>query len=236
MLKNVDSQIIQKFQFKNDDVFSMLETENHREIEENIRYRTYKAGKNIFIEGSYPSGIFFVKEGKVKKYKTYNEGREQIIYICTKGDLFGYSSLLSGETYADSSAALEDSIIGYLPKDIFMEILSRSSALALALLKNLSHEFGVMVNNVVTYAHRTVRERVALSLILLNHKFKSDTSENSVTEIILPREDLANMVGTAVETLTRLLRQFKDENLIEIKGRKIILLNKAQLIKIANLY
>jgi len=236
MTKKAEDQVVQKFQFHSDSVFSGLAEEDQMEIDENIRYRKYKAGKNVFVEGAYPSGIFYVKEGKIKKYKSYSEGKDQIIYICTKGEFFGYSALLSGEPYTDSSAALEDSTVGYIPKEVFMKILNRSTVLSLALLKNLSHEFGVMVNNVVTYAHRTVRERVALSLILLNHKFKTDAQETEITEIVLPREDLANMVGTAVETLTRLLRQFKEEGLIEIKGRKIILLNEAQLIKIADQY
>ncbi|OFX43192.1 MAG: hypothetical protein A2W97_08255 [Bacteroidetes bacterium GWE2_40_63] len=235
-MKSTEEQIVKKFQFYSDSVLSGLAEEDRNEIEENIRYRKYKAGKNIFIEGAYPSGIFYVKEGKIKKYKSYSEGKEQIIYICTKGEFFGYSAMLSEEPYGDSSAALEDSTVGYIPKEVFMKILNRSSILSLTLLKNLSHEFGVMVNNVVTYAHRTVRERVALSLILLNHKFKTDASQDCCVEIVLPREDLANMVGTAVETLTRLLRQFKEEELIEIKGRKIILKNEKQLIKIADLY
>ncbi|MFA6400550.1 MAG: Crp/Fnr family transcriptional regulator [Salinivirgaceae bacterium] len=236
MVNNTEDNLIQKFQFHSNSVFSGLTEEDIQEIDENMRYRKYKTGKNIFVEGAYPSGIFYVKEGKIKKYKSYSEGKEQIIYICTHGEFFGYSALLSGEPYADSSAALEDSTIGYLPKDVFIKILNRSTVLSLTLLKNLSHEFGVMINNVVTYAHRTVRERVALSLILLNHKYKTDTPNETATEIVLPREDLANMVGTAVETLTRLLRQFKEEGLIEIKGRKIILLNEPQLLKIADQY
>lgn len=235
-MKNTDEQIISKFKFNSEFVLSNLPDEDLKEIEDNIRYRKYKRNKNIFIEGNYPSGIFYVKEGKIKKYKNYNEGKEQIIYICTKGEFFGYSALLSEEQYTDSSAALEDSTVGYIPKEIFLKILNRSPILSLTLLKNLSHEFGVMVNNVVTYAHRTARERVALSLILLNDKFKDDSEGKEFVEIVLPREDMANMVGTALETLTRLLYDFKDEQLIEIIGRKIIIKDENRLIKTANLF
>ncbi|HCC29995.1 MAG TPA: Crp/Fnr family transcriptional regulator, partial [Marinilabiliales bacterium] len=91
-MKSTEEQIVKKFQFYSDSVLSGLAEEDRNEIEENIRYRKYKAGKNIFIEGAYPSGIFYVKEGKIKKYKSYSEGKEQIIYICTKGEFFGYSA------------------------------------------------------------------------------------------------------------------------------------------------
>jgi len=102
------------------------------------------------------------------------------------------------------------------------------------MMKNLSHEFGVLVNFIATFTQKTVRERVALTLLILQEKFKYDLNENNEIQIILTRADFANIVGTAVATLVRLLHDFKEENLIRTQGRKIIINNKQGLLEIAD--
>jgi len=103
------------------------------------------------------------------------------------------------------------------------------------LLSSLSHEFSVMANSVTVFARMTVRERLALILLLLTAKFKKSAASGMV-EIILSREDLANMVGTATETLVRLLQEFKKEGTIELNAKKIIVLKPKELIVISKFY
>jgi CRP-like cAMP-binding protein len=100
----------------------------------------------------------------------------------------------------------------------------------------MSHEFGVLVNSITIFAQRTVRERLALSLLILRDKYRNEEQDGKPVELTLSRDDLAKMVGTARETLTRLLHEFKGESLIEISGRKIILKNPLDISKIANLH
>lgn len=227
---------INKFHFRSDSVLDGLPKADLDFLTSKMIRTKYRKGKTIFNEGSYPSGIFYIESGKIKKYKADRDGREQIIYICSSGELLGYPALLSEETYSDSATTLEDSTIAFIPKADFLQVLNQSSELATRLLKNLSHEFGVLENSIAAFAHKTVRERVALSLLILKEKFKDKTKENEPVEIILSREDFSNMVGTAVETLVRLLHDFKDEGLIETEGRKIRVLNAKALVKIANFY
>jgi CRP-like cAMP-binding protein len=190
----------------------------------------------IFSEGTYPSGIFYLEKGKVKKYKADRDGREHIIYICNSGELLGYPALLSEEPYSDSASALEDSILGFIPKDAFFKILEQSPALSTKLLKNLSHEFGVLENSIINFAHKSVRERLALSLLILKEKFRDKKNPDATVEITLSRKDLSNVTGTVVETLVRLLHDFKDEGLIETEGKKIRILDVKKLVKVANFY
>ncbi|UOU98172.1 helix-turn-helix domain-containing protein [Chryseobacterium daecheongense] len=103
------------------------------------------------------------------------------------------------------------------------------------LLKSLSHEFSVMANLMTVLSQRTVRERVALSLLILQKKYKSDISGDKVY-ITLSRADLANMVGTANETLARILHDFREDHLIVMEGRKIQLTDLERLTRIANIY
>jgi CRP-like cAMP-binding protein len=225
-----------KFQFKSSSVFRELPVEELAFLKSRMVERKYKRGQRIFVEGTFPSGIYYVKKGRIKKYKADRDGKEQIIYICNAEELLGYPALLSEEAYSDSAAALEDSVMAFIPKDDFLEVLSRSAVLSNKLLKNLSHEFGVLVSSIATFAHRSVRERLALSLLNLKEKYRIRGNEESPVEINLSRADLANTVGTAVETLVRLLHDFKEEGLIETSGRKIRILDAKRLVKVANFY
>ncbi len=225
-----------KYSFKSDSILKDLPQESTLLLEKNMTTHTYKKGDILFREGSHPTGIYFIKKGKAKKFTTDKEGIEQIFYVCRSGELLGYHSLICGERYTDSAAALEESVISFVPKDDFLNVVQTCSVLAQRLLKCMSHEFGVLVNGLSIYARKTVRERLAVSLLLLRDKYKKDGQTGKPVELNLSREDLAKMVGTARETLTRLLNDFEKEDLIIKAGRKLILKNPLMLSKIANLY
>lgn len=225
---------LDNFYFRSDTVIPGLPKEDLKFLESKMVKSKVKKGKTIFSEGSYPSGIFYLIKGRVKKYKSNSNGKEQIISICSHGEILGYPALLNNGPFPDSALTLEDSIIAFIHKDDFMKLLDQSPVLCSRLLKNLSHKFGVLENIIVAFAHKTVRERLALSLLILIEKFKEKGKEAKKTEIILSREDLSNFVGTAVETLVRLLKEFKEDGLIETEGKKIRVLNLKQVIKIAN--
>lgn len=225
-----------KYSFNSDSIFDDLPKEDLVLLGRNMVTHNYKKGEILFREGSYPTGIYYIKKGKVKKYKSDKDGREQIFYVCKSGELLGYHALLSEENYTDSSCTLEEATISFIPKDDFLQAVRSSALLSNRLLKCMSHEFGVLVNGITIFAQKTVRERLALSLLILRNKYKKEDQEGKPVELTLSREDLAKMVGTARETLTRLLHDFKEEDLIETHGRKIILKKPLVLSKIADLY
>ena len=230
----IPDSVAERFIFKSDSAFSNL-PENVKEVFlSQMIFKQFKKGQNIFTEGTYPAGIYFIKKGKVKKYKSLNGGKEQIIYVCSEGELLGYAAFLSEERYPDSAASLTDATIGFISKDKLLNLLDQYAELPRMLIKNLSHEFGVLVNFIATFTQKTVRERVALTLLILQEKFKDNVDENNEIQIVLTRADFANIVGTAVATLVRLLHEFKDENLIRTQGRKIIIKDKLQLLEIAD--
>ena len=226
--------VAERFIFNSNAAFANLPDLIKEEVLSQMIVKQFRKGQNIFTEGTYPAGIYFIKKGKVKKYKSLNGGREQIIYVCCEGELLGYAAFLSEEWYPDSAAALTEAIIGFISKDKLLRFLDQYDELSKMMMKNLSHEFGVLVNVIATNAQKTVRERVALTLLILYEKFKDNVNENNDVEIVLTRADFANIVGTAVATLVRLLHDFKEEQLIRTQGRKIVILNKYQLLEIAD--
>ncbi|MDR3024928.1 Crp/Fnr family transcriptional regulator [Chryseobacterium sp.] len=228
--------MISKFIFNNQYLFDELPEYDKNLLTGAMGTRNYRKNEPIFTDGTKPNGIYYLNEGKIKKYKVDNDGREQIIYIYSSGEFFGYSAILSNESYGDTTSTLENSVISFISKDSFLDILDQSSVLSRLLLKSLSHEFSVMANLIAVLSHRTVRERAALSLLILHDKYKSNNEPDEEVFISLSRIDLANMVGTARETLARIINDFKQEKLIRSEGRKIQIINFKQLIHIANFY
>lgn len=178
----------------------------------------YKKNQPLFIEGSYPRGVFCIKRGKIKVYSTGETGKEQIIRIAAKGDVVGFRALFSEEPYKLSAATLEESQISFINMTDFMQKVHSQPSILQSILRELSKESGERADFIKTMAQKTVRERLAIVFLVLDDIYKDEL-------INLSREDLANFVGTATETLIRLLRDFKDEGKIEIHGRKIELLD-----------
>lgn len=225
---------IEKWDFKSESVLADLPPDDLALLTAHKTEQLYKKGEIIFREGGYPAGIFYVAEGKVKKYKVDKEGKEQIIYVANTGELLGYHAVLSEDRYPDSSAALEESTITFIPKEDFLATLEHSDVLIRRLLKTLSHEFAVLANSLTLFAQKSVRERLALQLIVIREKYKSNFQPGMSVEINMSRDDLASLVGTARENVIRALTEFKNDGILETKGRTIIVHNVGKLIEIAN--
>ena len=225
---------IDKWDFKSESVLADLPLDELEQLTAHETEKLYKKSEIIFREGSFPAGIFYITDGKVKKYKLDKDGKEHIIYVADKGELLGYHALLSEDRYPDSAAALEESKIAFIPKDDFLQVLEQSDTLSKRLLKTLSHEFAVLSNSLSMFAQKSVRERLALQLIVMREKYKVNFQPGMPVEINMSRDDLASMVGTARENVVRLLTEFKDAGILTTKGRKIIVLDVKKLIKIAD--
>ena len=225
---------IEKWNFETGSILTGLPPEELQQLTANVSEEKYAKGQVIFREGAYPTGIFFLREGKVKKFKTDKQGKEHIIYVANSGEMIGYHALLAEERYPDAAATLEESLISFIPRQDFLSVLSTSKVLSQRLLKTLSHEFSVFVNSVASFAQRSVRERFAMQLILLREKYKKDFTPGMEVEIDISRDDLASLVGTARENIVRILKEFKEDEILETRGRKILIKNVDKLLKISN--
>ncbi|MEJ6589689.1 MAG: Crp/Fnr family transcriptional regulator [Crocinitomicaceae bacterium] len=188
----------------------------------------YKKGEILFSEGGIPRGVFYIHSGLIKIIKSGNEGKEQIIEIAKTGDLVGFRAMLSDKTYNVDGVMLEDTSVCYIQKSDFMQEINLNEQLRNTVIRVLSKELQDRADLLTTMAQKTVRQRSALALILLDDIYKGNP-------INLSRDDLANYVGTATETVIRLLREFKKDGLVGIQGRKITILEMNRLIEISKL-
>ncbi len=225
---------IDKWDFKSESILRDLPSADFEMLTKNKEEQVYKKGELIFKEGSYPSGIFYILHGKVKKFKVFKDGKEQIIYVANTGELIGYHAILSEDRFPDSAAALEETVIAFISKEDFLNTLQQSTILNFRLLKTLSHEFAVLANSITLLAQKSVRERLALQLIVMREKYKENFEPGMPVEINMSRDDLASLVGTARENVVRALTELKDDKIVKTIGRKIIVLDVNKLVKIAN--
>ena len=184
----------------------------------------YRKKQALFVEGTYPRGVYCINEGKVKIYKVGEEGKEQIIQIASAGDLVGFRAMLAEDVYKVSAVTLEDCNICFIPKEDFNLILDTNSILRKGILKEISKELANQVEFITNMAQKSVRQRLCVVLIILKEIYQEEP-------INLPREDLANYVGTATETLIRLLKELKDEGIIETETRKIFINDAKKLVR-----
>jgi CRP-like cAMP-binding protein len=222
-----------QFRLRTDQLFEGLTIEEQEYLRAAGVTHLYKKTEIIFREGGIPTGIFYVESGRVKKYRASANGTEQISYLCGKGELLGYHALLGEELYPDSAAAIEDSRITFIPKVNFLKVLRNSSVLSNTLLKALGKEFTLFINSITNLATKSARERLAITLLILDEKFHTEGGNGS--NISLSRTELANMVGTATETLVRLLQEFAKAGYIQKTEKAIRVIDRKGLVREANL-
>lgn len=195
----------------------------------------FKKGQLIFSEGSRPRGLFCINTGKVKVYKMGDEGKDQILHLSKPGDILGYRAILSGDLYSCSASALEDSSVCFIPQSLFRSLVEKNVNLSLQIIKLLSTELKSAEKHITDIAQKPVRERVAEVLLLLKETFGM-SADGKTINAILTREEIANIAGTATESCIRILSELKNDKIIELKGKNIILLNLPMLVKTANVY
>lgn len=218
---------------RNESVFKDLCHEDLATLSFKKTCNIYKKGQVIFYEGNRPAGLYCLNQGKVKIFKLGKIGKEQIVRLAKPGDVLGYRALLGEEVYSASAEALEDSTICFLDKKNFYEVLKHDQNMPVRMMQLLCHELGEAENFIQSLAQKPVRERLAEVILILKRKYGTDAADVNVLSVSLTREDLANLVGTATETVIRLLSDFKDQQLISFEGRRLKIMNSEKLLQLS---
>ena len=226
--------LCEKCSLESGSIFRYLNTDEIEKINFEKDFRKYNRGDILYQEGNRISGFYCINSGIIKVFKTGLDGKEQIIRFARQGDIIAYRSVLSNEPACTSAKVIEDCQVCFIPSEILISFIKTNPLFSLELLKLACHELGEANSFITDIAQKTVRERLAEILLLLVNDFGID--EQQFLKISLTREELANIVGTATESVIRLLSEFKTDKLVELNGRKIRILNKKGLEKISNVY
>ena len=189
------------------------------ELTENREMRTYQKRDVIYHQGQNPLWLFFVVSGRIKVYQSNDVGKELITHIYGAGEFMGYLPLIAEKPYIDDASALEMTQLLLIPRDDFRQLLFSNKEISATLIRMLANQVSETEEQLLQLAYGSVREKVASVLVNLFDKYKNENT----ARISMLREDLANMAGTAKETVIRTLSDFKDEGRIHIDGNDIVI-------------
>jgi CRP-like cAMP-binding protein len=192
----------------------------------------FKKKEMIYMEGDEPNGIIFVVKGRIKTYKTNEDGKEFITGIHKEADFIGYIDLIENSEYRESAEAMDESEITIIPRQDFFSLLYSNRDVAAKFIKLLSNNLQETEDRLLNLAYNSVRKRVADALMTLQQRYGAARDANSGFSV--SREDLASMVGTATESVIRTLSDFKEEKLIDIREKSIFILNPDRLSRMKN--
>jgi len=216
-----DAKAVNDFINKAKESANLKLTSNERDVYD------YKKKHVLYSEGQRPKVVYFVISGKIKIYKTSFDGKELITGINGPGDFFGYTAILEETNYRDNAQTLEDSRLMLIPREDFLELITNDTRIARQFISIITKNILEKEENLLNLAYNSLRKKVAYGLSLLVEKYKEPGKEKIVVDI--SRENLAQTIGVATESLIRTLADFKGEGLIDIQTGKVILLNEKKL-------
>ncbi|HSA59143.1 MAG TPA: Crp/Fnr family transcriptional regulator [bacterium] len=193
-----------------------------------VQVTTIPKGQPIFHEGSRPTGLFFVIHGKAKVSKRGLWNHEQIVRLAGPGDLLTLRAVGGTPQLVVSATALEDTDVLSIDMDDFFNVIKTNVTFAFKMIELLARELDHAENRIRDLAQMSVRQRLA-DLLLNLHRIYHDGSEDGSIGVKLSREDLANCVGTATETVVRLLSEFREKRILAVDGRSIFILDRERL-------
>lgn len=194
----------------------------------------YQRGQVLFREGDHAAGLYSINSGHVKVTKVGGDGKEQIIRLARDGNILGYRGLLAGTGHAANAMALDEAEVCFIPKSVFFQLIEHNPGFALSLMKLMANELAETEERMLHLAYKPVRERLAEALLLLLRTYQQPA--DGPPGFTISREDLAALVGTVRETVSRFMAELKAEGVLSTKGSSITILDIKRLVEISTLY
>ncbi|RAW02386.1 response regulator [Pseudochryseolinea flava] len=199
---------------------------NLKDLAKDRKVKSFKKKSEIFAEGDTPMNVFFIQSGNVKTFKSHPDGKELIMHLYQTNDFFGYEPILENDAYKESAVAMQDCEIVVIPRHDFLLMIQSHHDVSSTFIKMLCKKVSERETQLLHLAYNSVRQRTAEALL------KSVALKDAKSVIAISREDLAKIVGTASESVIRVLSDFKDDGLIEIESGKIKILHPQKLEKV----
>lgn len=193
-----------------------------QKLSEQYAVENYDKKQMLYQEGKRPRFLYYLLKGKVKAYKSHEDGKEYITNLYSDGDFIGYTALIEDANYDDSATILEDAEVMMIPKDDFLQMVYSDISIASKFIHIITQNVREKEERLLNLAYSSLRKRVAKALVDIVEKFNL---KEQTSPIEISREDIAQYVGTATESLIRTLSDFKAEKHIDIRSGKIIVNN-----------
>jgi CRP/FNR family transcriptional regulator len=203
-------------------LFQGLPDNELSEIEKIAIERRFERGETIFFEGDEGNGFYIVMDGKVKIFKMSLQGKEHILHIFGEGEPFGEVPVFHGQPFPATAEALVKTSVLFFPRKEFVRVVTQSPSIALNMLAVLSMRLRRFASQIESLSLKEVPARLASYLLYLSE----EQGGTDCVELEISKGQLASLLGTIPETLSRILGKMSDEGLIDVQGRRISLLNR----------
>jgi len=228
-MKKEDKHVIDKMS-----VFNDLTEDQKVLLKENSAVSSYKKGEIVYKEGDKPTGLIFLAKGKVKIFKEGVGGREQIVRMAKPNGFIGFRALFAKQNYLATAEAIEQSEIFTIEKKCLFDTLENNGKFAMKIIQFLASELGFSNTRTVTLTQKHIRGRLAESLLFLRDTYGFEDDQTTL-KVYLSREDLANLSNMTTSNAIRTLSAFAQEEVIELKGRKIKIADSEMLERISEM-
>lgn len=222
--------VIQPYLFQNGFILADLPVKDLAILQQNVQIMAHKRGELLFRQGGFPKGAFWLISGKAKIFQEMPDGQRHTNYIYSNGDLIAFRQLIAEEVHPVSAALLEDSTVGFIPAETFRGLLTSSPFFTRNILTALAREFTVWMNRMTVFTQFPVRKRLILALLMLHEQYRLSGTPGGV--VTITRSELAEYIGASLETVVRGLHVLKEQDLVRIHGRQIVLPNALGLLEI----
>lgn len=210
-------------------LFNGLPAEQIAELVKICLDQTFDKGRELFSEGAIAKGFYLVLSGKIKVYKLSLEGKEQILHIFGSGEIVGEVPVFAGGSYPACAEAIEPTRTLFFSRDSFVELIGKEPAIALNMLGILSRRLRRFIHLIEDLSLKEVPGRLAAHLIYLGERSQTPQS----LELEITKAQLASLLGTIPETLSRILAKMTQQGIISVEGRKIRVLDRKALESLA---
>ncbi len=197
-------------------------------LTEDRNINNYKKKQIVYSEGNHPNRLYYVLKGKVKTYKSNDNGKELVTELFVPGDFLGYVAMLENTAYKDSAEAMEETELAIIPHEDFDQLINNNKEVAQKFIRLLAKNISEREIQLVNIAYNSLRKKVADALLMLYKKYHKNPQSNEA--MVISRGSLATIAGTAKESLIRTLSDFRNEKLIDIReDGSIVILNLAKM-------
>ena len=213
-------------------VWNFLTPDEKEYIDQHTTIKYYRKNETIYNEGDLTEHVIMVLRGVVRLSKEGVGQRLQIIRLLKPYDTFSYRSAMAGDCHSTSATALEPTVLYYVERDAFLEVIQKNIKFCYAVLVAMSKDLGISESQTVNLTQKHIRGRLAEALVILLDTYGVD-KETKELKGSLSREDLAGFANMTASNAIRTLAAFDTEGIIALEGKKIKVLNEAQLRKIS---
>ncbi|MBK9097426.1 MAG: Crp/Fnr family transcriptional regulator [bacterium] len=222
-----------EFTLRDIPLFSELSIQQLRSLTSVSKLKHFSKHTILFREGDFYTGFYVLLKGVIKVFKVNPQGKESVVHIVRPFGAFADIPLFEGGNYPVDAEAIEDSLALFVPKEGFLDLISKEPEISLKMLAGFAKRLKALVNQLEDISSKEVPNRLAKYLLQRVTASGTENLPEPFIKLIVPKSTIAAYLGTVTETLSRTLRKFQNENIIRVIGKKIFVIDMKRLRQLA---